>query len=165
MSIAVDQTKLRRIIDTILAGEELDRNEAAMVLQIAQLAAGSDDVERPAEHALLQAIAQRVYGLVGIQTGELCAIPRIDDRGARLAWFRAIAAELHTRAARELAFAMAFLVSISDLELVAIEHTNLDDLQEAIGVDDRRAMDLVIQLAETIASEPGPTAGAAADRA
>ena len=49
---------------------------------------------------------------------------------------------------------MAFLVSISDLELAAKEHANLEEMQEAIGVDDRRAMDLVIQLAETIAAEP-----------
>jgi hypothetical protein len=122
-----------------------------MVLQIAQLAAGSDDVEQPAEHAVLQAIAQRVYALVGLKPSEVCAIPRIPDRDARLSWFRALAAELHTRAARELAFAMAFLVSISDLELHAIEHASLEEMQEAIGVDDRRAMDLVIQLAETIA--------------
>jgi hypothetical protein len=157
MSIAVDQTKLRRIVDSIVDGEELDRNEAAMVLQIAQLAAGSDDVELAAEHSLLQAIAQRVYALVGLEATEVSAIQRIDDPVARLAWFRAIAAELHSRAARELAFAMAFLVSISDLELVAMEHTNLEELQQVIGIDDRRAMDLVIQLAETIAAEPRET--------
>jgi hypothetical protein len=153
MSIAVDQTKLRRIIDSIVANEDLNRNEVTMVLQIAQLAAGSDDVERPIEHSLLQAIAQRVGALVGIKPDELSDIPRIDDDDARLSRLRALAAELHTRAARELAFAMAFLVSISDLDLAAVERTDLEELQHAIGVDDRRAMDLVVQLTETIAQE------------
>ncbi len=153
MSIAVDQTKLRRIVDTILDSEELNRNEAAIVLQIAQLAAGSDDVERPDEHTMLQAIAQRVSNLVGIEPEEISAIPPIADDDARLAWFESLAAELHTRAARELAFALAFLVTIADLEMVAAEHANLEELQHAIGVDDRRATDLVVQLTETIAPD------------
>jgi hypothetical protein len=105
------------------------------------------------EHALLQAIAQRVCSLVGLELDELSAIPRLDDQEARLSWLGALASELQTRAARELAFTMAFLVSISDLDLVAAEQSYLEELQRAMGVEDRRATELVIQLTEMISPE------------
>ena len=151
-SIAVDQTRLRRMVQTILAGHRLNRNEATTVLQIAQLAAGADHTERPAEHSVLQAIAQHVNSLVGGEAEELSAIPPLDDRDARISWFRAVAAQLPCRAARELAFAMAFLVSVSDLELESTEHESLEELQHVLGVDDRRATDLVVHLTAILAN-------------
>lgn len=155
MSIAVDQTRLRRIVETILAGESLNRAEASTVLQIAQLAAGADDTEKPAEHAALQAVAQHIYSLVGLKLPEVSAIPPLPDHDARVSWFRALSAELKTRPARELAFAMAFLVSIADLDLRRDEHESLEELQLALGVDHRRATDIVVQLSETVASSQG----------
>jgi hypothetical protein len=47
---------------------------------------------------------------------------------------------------------MAFLIFLSDLELSEIEHESLEDLQRALGVDDRRASEIVIQLADSLAS-------------
>lgn len=152
MTIAIDQSKLRHIMDAILAGESLTREEGATLLQIAQLAAGADDTEQPVERALLQALAQRISSLNGIQPAELIAIPPIQGFRARMARFRALAAALQTRAARELGVALAYLVAISDLELQSSERETLDELQHALGVDHRRATDIVVQLTEIIAS-------------
>lgn len=152
MTIAIDQSKLRRIMDAILAGESLSREEGTTLLQIAQLAAGADDTEQPVERALLQGLAQRISSLNGIQPAELIAIPPIQGFRARMARFRTLAATLQTRAARELGFAVAFLVAISDLELQSSERETLDELQHALGVDHRRATDIVVQLTEIIAS-------------
>jgi tellurite resistance protein len=151
-SIAVDQTKLRRMVQSILAGHRLNQHEATTVLRIAQLAAGSDHVEEPAEHSVLQAIAQQVYSLVGVEPDEVSAIPPLDDHDARISWFRAVASQLDCRAARELAFAMAFLVSVSDLKLEPAEHESLEELQLVLGVDDRRATDLVVHLTAILAN-------------
>ena len=152
MTIAIDQSKLRRIMDTILAGETLSRDEGTTLLQIAQLAAGADDTEQPVERALLQGLAQRISSLNGVQPAELIAIPPIQGFRARMARFRTLAATLQTRTARELGFAVAFLVAISDLELQSSERETLDELQHALGVDHRRATDIVVQLTEIIAS-------------
>lgn len=139
-------------METILVGENLQRNEALTVLQVAQLAAGADGTEQPAEHAILQAIAQRIYSHVGLKPGEVSAIGKLHDYDARMSWLRALAAGLESRSARELAFAMAFLVAVSDLELRYAEHESLEELQLVLGVDHRRATDIVVQLTETIAS-------------
>lgn len=151
--IAVDQTKLRRIVDSILGGEQLNRDEASSVLQIAQLAAGADEINQAVGHAVIQAIAQRICSLVGLQPAELLAIPRIQGFDARMSWYRALSSTLQTRAARELGFALAFLVTISDLELRPAERELLDELQHALGVAHRRATDIIVQLAEIIASD------------
>lgn len=153
MAIAIDQAKLRRIADEILQGEQLDRGEVSQVLTIAQLAAGADHDEQPAEHALLQAIAQHILSRIGLKLGELYAIPPLETPEARIEWFRALSAGLKSRAARELAFAMAFLVSIADLELVGSEHECLETLQQALEVDHRRATDLIVMLTEMIAAK------------
>lgn len=150
--IAVDQSKLRRIVDSILGDEQLSREEASSVLQIAQLAAGADDIGQPVGHAVIQAIAQRICSLVGLEPAELLAIPPIRGFDARMSWYRALSSMLQTRAARELSFALAFLVTISDLELRPAERELLDELQHALGVDHRRATDIIVQLAEILAS-------------
>ena len=152
MTIAIDQTKLRRIVQSILVGEELDRAEASMILQMAQLAAGADHEEPSEEHAVLQALAQHIYKLVGLKLGEVSGIEPVPDPIARASSLRALAAELRTRAARELSFAVAVLVAISDLDLAAEEHGWLEDLQLALGISDQRATDIVVLLSEVIAS-------------
>jgi len=151
MTFAIDQSKLRRITETMLAGEGLNREEGAALLQIAQLAAGADDAEQRVERALLQAIAQRICSLNGVHPAELIAIPPIQGFEARMARFRALATTLQTRAARELGFALAFLVAISDLDLQSSEHAILEELQHALGVDHRRATDIVVALTDIIA--------------
>lgn len=157
MSIAVDQSRLRRIVDRLLGDATLERAEANAILEIAQLAAGiasgaglDDD---PAEHAALQAVAQHLGALVGFKQGEILAIPSLPDPDARLGWLGALAEQLTTRGAREVAFAFAFLVSVADLELTTAETTALEEFQRALAVDDRRATDLVVLLAETLAAD------------
>lgn len=117
MSVAVDQTRLRRIAEAVLAGKDLSRTEAVRILSIAQLAAGIEPEADPAEHAALQAVAQQVGARVGMKPGELLPIPWLPDEETRRAAIEALAAQLETRAARELAYALAFVVSVADMEL------------------------------------------------
>jgi hypothetical protein len=158
VSIAVDQSRLHRISRDILHGIELERREALAILEIVQLAAGVDDDEQLGEHTTLQAIAQHVGSMVGWKPGELCAIPRgsaaIGDD-----WVALLASQLGSRAARELAYAYAFLVAVGNLELTAAERAELERFQRVLGLDDRRATDLVVRLTEVVASER-PRAGA-----
>lgn len=152
MSIAVDQTRLRRVVEAVLPEKTLDVAEATMILQIAQLAAGVDLEEHPAEEATLHAVAQHVFSMVGMKPDEDAPIPPLPDEDARAAWLRAMASQLETRGARELAYALAFLVSVSDLELTATETAALEEFQHALGLDHRRATDLVVMLSDIVAA-------------
>jgi hypothetical protein len=151
MSIAVDQTRLRRITENILAGSTLGRTEVVTILEIAQLAAGVEPTDDPTAHATLQAVAQHVGSAGGLKPGELQEIPRMPDE-ARGAYLGSLASQLDTRAARELAYAVAFLVSVADLRLTPDEKTALEAFQHALGLDHRRATDLVVLVSETVAA-------------
>ncbi|MDX2088783.1 MAG: hypothetical protein SFX73_13080 [Kofleriaceae bacterium] len=150
MSIAVDQTRLRRIVERVAPGVSLSRVEGETILQIAQLAAGADNESQPQEHMMLQAIAQQVGATAGLELGELFLIPKVPDEGARAARLQRLANQLGTKGTRELAYTFAFLVSIADLELVPSETKALEEFQFALGVTHRRAMDLVVMLSEII---------------
>lgn len=153
MSIAVDQTRLRHICEAVLPERNLDVVEATRILEIAQLAAGVDLDEDPAEQATLQAVAQHVFAIVGMKSEDVRPIPPLPDEEARSVWLDALAAQLHTRGARELAYALAFLVSVSDLKLTPEETAALEEFQHALGLDYRRATDLVILLSEIVAGD------------
>jgi len=150
MSIAVDQSRLRRIVQTILGGESLDLAQVTTILEIAQLAAGIEAEDNPAEHQTLQAVAEQVGSLIGLEPGELLPIPAIPDEDARGALLRSLAKQLETRAARELAYTVAFLVSVSDLRLTPAETSELEAFQHALGLDYRRATDLTVFVAEVV---------------
>ena len=157
MSIAVDQQRLRRIIEVLLPSRTLDRAEAITMLQFVQLAAGIDDTDDPLEHSIIQSIAQAVCGLAGVRTGDIRAIPPLDDDLARLSWLARLGRQLPSRAARELTYALVFLTSVADLRLTPAERDALEDFQYALGLDDQRATDLVVFLTEIVAA-PGTAA-------
>ena len=147
MGIAIDQTRLRRITSTLLADETLDRSEAVVVLEIVRMAAGVDG-EHPQEHATLQAVSQRLSSLAGLELDEASELPRTSGGQLHL---DLLARALPTTGARELAYALALIVSVADLELVASERSNLQELQRALGVDDRRATDLTVFVVDVVA--------------
>ena len=150
MSIAVDQTRLRRIMGRLAPGVSMTREEGETILQIAQLAAGADEESHPQEHMVLQQIAQYIGSTVGLELDELHMIPKVPDEEARAARLARLGRRLGTRSLKELAYALAFLVAVADLELVPEETTALEEFQFALGVTDRRAMDLVVTLIEII---------------
>jgi hypothetical protein len=156
MSIAVDQQRLRTIVENLLPSGTLGRREATTILQFVQLAAGADRVDDPIEHSIMQSIAQTVSGLAGLRVGELQSIAPIEDEHARRQRFERLGAQLTSREARELAYAFVFLTSVADLQLTSTEHDVLEELQHALGLDDRRVTDLVVFLTSVVTASEQP---------
>ncbi len=157
VSIAVDQTRLRRILREILPDRSLAPNEAHAILQFVQLAAGLDSDDQAQEHMVVQAIVQLVRSVSefepGLEPDELLPIPTLPDDDARLHWFGAIAKQLRSHGARELAYAFAFLVLVGDLVLTTEEHTGLEELQRVLEIDHRRATALTVCVTEIVATQ------------
>ena len=152
MSIAVDQQRLRRIVETLLPGRTLDPLEANAMLQFVQLAAGADHHDDPIEHSIVQSIAQAVSALAGLRLGEMQSIPPLEDEHARLQWLHKLGAQLPSRAARELTFALVFLTSVADLQLTSTELQALEEFQQALGLNHQRVTDLVVFLTSIVAA-------------
>lgn len=152
MSIAVDQQRLRRIVETLLPTRTLGPLEANTMLQFVQLAAGADHHDDPIEHSIVQSIAQAVSALAGLRLGEIQSIPPIEDEHARRQWLHTLGARLPSRPARELTYALVFLTSVADLQLTSTELEALEEFQQALGLDHQRVTDLVIFLTGVVAA-------------
>lgn len=155
MTIAVDQTRLRRIVCELLPRASLGRTEAMSVVQFIQIAAGLEHDDAPVEHAMMQTIAQQIGSLAGLEPGELLPIPSLDDERTRTHWLAALAAHLTTVGARELTYVLAFIVAVADLELTPTERRALEEFQQALDLDDRRATDLVVFVTDVVGVDDG----------
>jgi len=152
MSIAVDQTRLRRIFEKLLPDQELDTTEVELALQFLQLAAGADERHDPQERAMLESISQHLGALAGIHPQNVLPISPIDDADVRERWLRKLGANLQAPGLRALTYALTFLVSVGDLELSDSERTLLEEMQRALGLDDRAATEIVVVLTEIVAA-------------
>jgi len=156
MSIAVDQQRLRRIVETLLPSGKLGRSEASTILEFVQLAAGVDHADDPIKHSIVQSVTQMVSSLAGVRIGEVASIRPVDDEGMRELWLHRLCAQLSSRAERELTYALVFLVTVADLQLTPVEQVALEEFQHALGLTDARVTDLVVFLTDVVAASDVP---------
>ena len=139
MSLRITTEDLRAIAgDVALSAAEVDA-----IARLAYLAAEIDFDEDPAEGRTLDGL----YGVLGglarghaRTSGAISPLP-IDDE-ERLVWIGELAGELQSAAAAEIAFAVAYALVVTDLELAPIEGRLLDDVQQVLGISDERAAEI-----------------------
>jgi hypothetical protein len=129
-----------KAIATELGVESLSKDEAEAIVSIARLAVDADRHEDEDELKLYDILSGHVCALAGIspdsiQSSEAKKPRGDDDRKARML---ADADKLKTRGPRELAYAVAYLTAISDLDIQPVESKFLDSLLEALAIDDER---------------------------
>jgi hypothetical protein len=143
MSIAVDDAKLRDLVASTLAGE-LHSRELPAILEAAQLAAAIDLDDASEERSLVRVLIARLCAIAGVDASTVRPLSPVpmdrEERDARLA---ALRERLITPGARELAFVLAYLVVVADLELAPIETDLLDAMQRTLSIPRERAAELV----------------------
>jgi len=148
MSIEIDDAKFQQILDIAVGNQRIKPEEIRAVVHLAQLAAWIDLEDDPAERALVRALTYRLctwgdLAMTGIPP--LSPVPLdAEERAARIAM---LAHQLDTRAARELAFVLAYLVIVVDLELAPVEGDLLEQLQHALAIPPARAGELIDAIA------------------
>jgi len=151
MSIEIDDEKFQQILDITIGDEPLDQREIRAVVQVVQLAASVDLDEDPAERALVHALTRQLCTLGGL---DLHGIPPLSpvptDDEERAALIAVLAQQLVTSAARDLAFALAYLVIIVDLELAPIEGDLLAQVQRALAIPSSRGDRLIAMIARIV---------------
>jgi hypothetical protein len=121
--------------------DALSAGEAELVIAIAQLAVAADRVDDPDEQRLFQEIAAHVYRHANVETTPPTLAAIADDE-QRIDHLRSHAAQLAGKPAAHLAFALAYALVISDMDIAPEEGVMLDTLREALGLDEDRANDL-----------------------
>jgi hypothetical protein len=151
MSIALDTSTFGRLLDLVMPGTSPDPTEARAILQIAQLAAGVDLDEDTAEHGLLGALTLQLCAIARIpisSVGRLSPLPiDAEERHAQLA---SLASRLVTTRSRELAYIVAYLLIVVDLELAPVETELLEELRRALWIEGRRADILAAAVSELV---------------
>jgi hypothetical protein len=162
MTLAIDDAKFQQILDVTLGAQPISPPELRTLLQVVQLAAEIDLDEDPAELTLLRSLTDRLCTATGIALDRfplLSPIPTDDEeRAAQLA---ALVQQLPTTGTRDLAFALAYLMIVSDLELAPIEDALLHPLQRALTIPPVRAsrlLDAVGRIVTPGADEARPIA-------
>lgn len=121
--------------------ETLPAADAELIVAIAQLAVAADRRDDPDERSLLDALVAQVYAHANVSTSAP-TLPPIDDDEQRVEHLRSHAAQLAGKPSAGLAFAIAYALTIADMDLAPEEGDLLDALREALGLDDERAEDL-----------------------
>src|SRR5258706_6005312 len=125
---------------TALGAGTLSPADATAIVGVARLAVDADRSEDSDELDLYDLLAERVCKLAGIaadavQDAEDKQPRGDDDREQRLL---ARADQMKTAPVRELGYAVAYVLTIADLDIAPAEDKFLAKLQEALAISDER---------------------------
>jgi hypothetical protein len=123
--------------------------EAELVVAICQLAVAADGVEDADEAALFDTIAAQVYAHANAATTPPTFHP-LDDQEQRRDLIKSHAAQLAGKPSAALAYALAYILAIADLDLAPEEGEFIEDLGDALGIDPDRADELIVSITEII---------------
>jgi hypothetical protein len=150
--VKIDAAQYQQIAKTVYEGQEAGgptAAEAELVVAICQLAVAADDVEDAIEAELFDSIASHVYGHAKLATTPPTFHP-LDDPEQRRDLIKSHAAQLAGKPAAGLAYALAYILAISDLELAPEEGEFIEDLGDALELEPDRADDLIVTVTEII---------------
>ena len=136
---------LPSLFRTTMRGRIPSRDEIRTILKIAFLTAEIDLDEDPDELQLLRTACRMLFQLAGYPPEQLpivSPLPLPEDPEARSACIHDLAQRLPIEGARELAFGIANLFVVEDLELAPIEQAFLEELRRELHIDPARAAEL-----------------------
>ncbi len=123
--------------------------EAELVVAICQLAVAADGVEDPEEAELFDSLAAQVYAHANAATTPPQFQP-LDDPEQRRDLIKSHAAQLAGKPSASLAYALAYILAIADLDLAPEEGEFIEQLGDALGLDPDRADELIVSITEII---------------
>lgn len=123
--------------------------EAELVVAICQLAVAADGVEDPEEAELFETLAAQVYAHANAATTPPTFRP-LDDPEQRRDLINSHAAQLAGKPSAALAYALAYILAIADLDLAPEEGEFIEELGDALGIDPDRADELIVSITEII---------------
>ncbi|MBL0214134.1 MAG: hypothetical protein IPQ07_09625 [Myxococcales bacterium] len=144
--MSIDASRFSDAIRTIHTGT-LSEADAETIVALAQLAVDADGREDPDEIATFFAIGKAVYAHAGINDAPTPTFAADEDDDERL---QSLANQLTSPAAKELAYAVAFVMAVADIDLAPEEGAMVEALREALGIDEDRAGDLAATVSAAI---------------
>ena len=137
MPFMLDDANVRDLVDSIV-GPHIEESEVRAVIATMQLAASIDSHD----NRVLDTLIRRMCEIGDIErVGPLSPVPMDDEE--RATKIVELADRLPSPEARELAYVLAHLAIVGDLQIAPIESRFMRDLRDAFGIDPERAAELV----------------------
>jgi hypothetical protein len=130
-------------------GAPLAADQADRIVGLARLVVSADRGENAEERALLATLVGHVRALANGDAGPIDDGDRRDDR-ARGVQLASLASDLHGGAA-ELAYVVAYLLTIADLAIDPAEEVFLEALRAALAISEDRADELHAAIGDVLA--------------
>ncbi|MGE0549175.1 MAG: hypothetical protein AB7O24_23340 [Kofleriaceae bacterium] len=153
----INSTTYDAIIRAIAPGiQPVVEGDARAIIQLAELAVGIDLKEDSEERATLDTLARHVCANGGIDRSSVPPVsPLPEGPEERRTWLRRLARGIDSPVARALAYALTYVVIVSNGEIGPAESVLLEDLREMLAIGTDRAAELVENVSEAIT--PGMT--------
>jgi hypothetical protein len=147
----IDANTYQAIVRAIMPADTLSPADAATIIQLGQLAIDVDLQEYSEERSALEALTGYVAATGGVEREAIARVsPLPTDDEERAAWLDMLARKLSSTGSREFAYALAYVLIVSDVELSPIEVKVLDELRTVLRIESDRAAALVEQVSELI---------------
>jgi len=140
--MTLDTGRFREVL-TPLHPAEVSPVDAEVIVELAQLTLDADGREDKDELQAFFALCKAVFAMAGIDNAPTPTFVSGDEDAERM---RALVDKLTTIEARELAFACAHLLSISDTDIAPEEDEFVADLRDAMSITEERADEIAGQL-------------------
>ena len=144
--MSIDPSRFREAIRTIHAGT-LAVDEAEAIVALAQLAVDADGREDPDEIKTFFTAGKAIYELTGMPDLPTPTFLDADDPEDRM---RELAGQLHTAAAKDLAYAVAFVMAVSDVDIAPEEGALVEKLQDVLKLPEERAAEIAATISAAI---------------
>jgi hypothetical protein len=117
--------------------------DAEVIVELAQLAVDSDGQEEAEEIKTFFALGKAVFGMADLGNTPTPTFMGGDEDYERM---RELAGKLGTTHGKELAFACAHILSISDVEIAPAEDEFIGALRDALAITEERGDEIAAQL-------------------
>ena len=137
--------QLRTALQTIHPGK-LSTEDAETIVELAQMSVDADGQEDADEIRMFFALGKAVFELAGLRDTPTPTFMDDDDEHR----ITTLAGKLSSVQSKELAYAVAHLLTVVDVQIAPEEDDFLQQLREALGVADERADELAADLGSAI---------------
>lgn len=137
-----DTRRFREILTPLHPGS-VSPEDAEVILELAQLCVDSDGREDADEIQTFFALGKAVFAMAGLQNTPTPTFMGGDEDNERM---RELVTKLATTQSKELAFACAHLLSISDIDIAPEEDAFIGALRDALAISEERGDEIAAQL-------------------
>lgn len=144
--MTIDAAQLQSALRKVHPGA-LSRTDAETIVELAQMSVDADGQEDADEIKMFFTVGKAVFALAGLTETPDPTFDADENMETRL---DSLAGSLATKEARELAYAVAHMLTVIDVQIAPEEDAFLENLRGALGLGDDRADELAAEISAAI---------------